>query len=304
MTASDATIDLSVKAERAVARTLMGRVQWQMILIGAGQSVTWMITFGLVIVGRLPIWLGFVIALVCCCFAYLPSHEGQHGNLSGRRAGLRWIDPLVGQLSLIPLRQSHQVLKTTHMKHHAHTNNPELDVDHHCMEGGLLNAAISVHRGPRPSVMAANAERDPKFAAEVAKGMPMLRLLGAIQLGFVVFFPFEPLFVWWLPSALAQSYLFVYFGWQPHRPGDVVGRYRDTRFWTTVAPRYLFQSMQTHIIHHMYPTIPHWDEPKAMEALRPFIIERGIPGAERIPERVRWNPLIARDDAPPRPARA
>ncbi|MEM9201823.1 MAG: fatty acid desaturase [Actinomycetota bacterium] len=290
--------DLSVKAERAVARQFMGRVQWQMILIGVGQSVTWMAVFVLVITDRLSMGIGFAVALLCCCLAYLPSHEGQHGNLSGRRKKWRWIDPVVGQISLIPLKQSHQVLKVTHMKHHAHTNNPELDVDHHCMEGGILNAAISVHRGPRASVLAANAARDPSFAAGIAKGMPIARLLGGIQLVMVVLFPFETLVVWWLPSALAQSYLFVYFGWQPHRPGDAVGRYRDTRFWTTLAPRYLFQSMQTHIIHHMYPTIPHWDEPRAMEALRPFIIERGIPGAERIPVRVRRNPLIARDLAP------
>lgn len=289
------TIDLSPRAERAVARQFIGRFQWQMIAIGLGQSFTWMAVYGLVIAGRLPIWLGFVIATVCCSLAYLPSHEGQHGNLSGRRRGWKWIDPLVGQISLIPLRQSHQVLKVTHMKHHAHTNNPTLDVDHHCMEGGLLNAAISVHRGFRPAVLEANAERDPKFAAGIARGMPVARLLGATLLVMVVLFPFETLFVWWLPSALAQSYLFVYFGWQPHRPGDKVGRDADTRFWTTLAPRYLFQSMQTHIIHHMYPTIPHWDEPKAMEALHPFIVERGVPGAERIPDRVRYNALIARD---------
>lgn len=295
---ADAPIDLSPQAERAVARRFIGRFQWQMILIGVGQSVTWIATFVLVLAGRIPIWLGFLIALVCCCLAYLPSHEGQHGNLSGRRKGWKWIDPVVGQISLNPLRQSHQVLKATHMKHHAHTNNPELDVDHHCMEGGFLNAAISVHRGLRPSVFEANAERDPKFASDIARGMPIARLLGATQLVMVVLFPFETLFVWWLPSALAQSYLFIYFGWQPHRPGDQIGRYKDTRFWTTLAPRYLFQSMQTHIIHHMYPTIPHWDEPRAMEELRPFMVERGVPGVERIPDRVRLNPLIARDRSP------
>ena len=293
-----APTDLSPRAERAVARQFIGRIQWQMIGIGLSQSITWMIVYALVIADRIPIWVGFLVAVACCSLAYLPSHEGQHGNLSGRKRGWRWIDAVVGQISLLPLRQSHQVLKTTHMKHHAHTNNPELDVDHHCMEGGLLNAAISVHRGVRPSVLQANAERDPKFAAAVAKGMPVARLLGASLLVMVVLFPFETFFVWWLPSALAQSYLFVFFGWQPHRPGDQVGRYKDTRFWTALAPRYLFQSMQTHIIHHMYPTIPHWDEPKAMEALRPYIVERGVPGADRIPDRVRHNPLIGRDVPP------
>ena len=47
------------------------------------------------------------------------------------------------------------------------------------------------------------------------------------------------------------------------------------------------------MIHHLYPGIPHFDEPKAMEALKPFLIERGVRGAADIPEKVRFNPLIA-----------
>ena len=38
--------------------------------------------------------------------------------------------------------------------------------------------------------------------------------------------------------------------------------------------------MQIHVMHHMYPNICHFDEPKAIEALKPFMIARGIPGAE------------------------
>jgi len=49
--------------------------------------------------------------------------------------------------------------------------------------------------------------------------------------------------------------------------------------------------MQIHTMHHMYPRICHYDEAKAIEALKPFMIERGMPGAEYIPERLRWNPV-------------
>jgi hypothetical protein len=41
----------------------------------------------------------------------------------------------------------------------------------------------------------------------------------------------------------------------------------------------------------MYPKICHHDEPKAIEVLRPFMIARGIPGADRIPERITNNSL-------------
>ena len=42
-----------------------------------------------------------------------------------KHKNLKWLNAFVGQISLIPLAQSHHILKATHMKHHAHPNNPE-----------------------------------------------------------------------------------------------------------------------------------------------------------------------------------
>ena len=39
-------------------------------------------------------------------------------------------------------------------------------------------------------------------------------------------------------------------------------------------------SMQLHFIHHLHPSIGHYDEPKAVEALKQFLITKGVPGAE------------------------
>ena len=130
MSLDETLFDLSPKAERAVARQYMGRIQWEMILIGVGQSSIWITTLVLTILGIVPLWLGFIITTLCMCMAYLPSHEGQHGNLSGRQERWKWIDPLVGQISLLGLKQSHEALRATHMKHHAHTNDPELDTNY------------------------------------------------------------------------------------------------------------------------------------------------------------------------------
>jgi beta-carotene hydroxylase len=57
-------------------------------------------------------------------------------------------------------------------------------------------------------------------------------------------------------------------------------------------PRYLNHSMQLHFIHHLHPSIGHFDEPKAIEALKPFLVARGVPGADQIPDRITYNPLI------------
>ena len=39
----------------------------------------------------------------------------------------------------------------------------------------------------------------------------------------------------------------------------------------------------------MYPNICHFDEPKAIEALKPFMIARGIPGAEDLPDKISYK---------------
>ena len=123
------SMDLSIEAEREVARTFMGRIEWEMILIGLGQFTTWIVTWMLVVQGIIPLLVGFAVALFTACNAYLPSHAGQHGHLSGGRKNLQWLDFWVGQISVIPLAQSHDALKATHLKHHAHTNDPDNDPD-------------------------------------------------------------------------------------------------------------------------------------------------------------------------------
>ena len=56
-------IDLSIDAERKVARSFMGRVEWEMIVIGLGQFIVWITTWILVIKGVIPLWAGFIISL-------------------------------------------------------------------------------------------------------------------------------------------------------------------------------------------------------------------------------------------------
>ena len=50
--------------------------------------------------------------------------------------------------------------------------------------------------------------------------------------------------------------------------------------------------MQLHFIHHLHPSIGHYHEPRAIEALKPFLIAREIPGSDNIPDKISYNPLI------------
>ena len=293
---NDNSIDLSIEAEREVARTFMGRIEWEMILIGLGQFTIWVVTWVLVVNAKIPLFLGFLIALFTACNAYLPSHAGQHGHLSGGRKNLQWLDFWVGQISVIPLAQSHDALKATHLKHHAHTNDPDNDPDFfhgnaNSWLGAVRNVNVSYNDdGPAMKSIGKHMEEDPKFKAALEKGGAWTLLFYFVQIFMAILYPLETLLLWWIPKRVATSYLGVVFSYLPHS-GLGSGRYKDTRFWTNKIPRFLNHSMQIHSMHHMYPRICHYDEAKAIQALKPYMIARGIPGAEHIPDKLRWNPV-------------
>lgn len=295
--AGDSQANLSIEEERKIARTFMGRIEWEMIVIGLGQVIVWVATWALVVNNLIPLWGGFIIATVSTACAYLPSHAGQHGHLSGKHQNLDWLNTFISQISLIPLAQSHHILKATHMKHHAHTNDPRKDPDYrHSQVDNWLQSAIQIQNqtgeGGLIEVVEKLSKEDSKFAEALEKGGLVGFLFFFAQMTVAVIYPLETLLLWWVPRKLAVSYLGIIFSYEPHKDLPT-GRYKDTRFWTNGLPRFINHSMQIHVMHHMYPRICHFDEPKAIEALKPFMIARGIPGAEKIPEKLRFNPTIS-----------
>ena len=292
----DSDINFSLDKEREVARAFMGRMEWEHIVIGLGQFCVWLATWILVLSHVIPVWSGCVIATISTAFAYLPSHAGQHGHFSGKHGHFTWLNALVSQISLIPLAQSHDILKATHMKHHAQTNDPKRDPDYyHTHVDNWLQAAVKIQLqtgdGKFRDMLKTFAEEDAGFSRALGRGTVVSTIFLISQMVIVVIYPIETLLLWWIPRKLATSYLGVTFSHAPHKNLSV-GRYKDTRFWSNIFPRYLNHSMQIHAMHHMYPKICHFDEPKAIQALKPFMVARGMPGVELLPDRVIRNPLV------------
>ena len=286
--------EFSFEKEKAIAKSFSQRFQWEMILIGLGQAVIWLSLWPLVLNGIIDLWVGFLIASLCACFAYLPSHEAQHGNYSRGNPKRRWLDGFVGHITLITLMYPYHLLRVTHMKHHAYTNDPEKDPDYlNAHTSSVLKVIKNVLDGSTVDfekyleVFSA----DKAFVNSFEKAIPIALLYRFILLVLVILFPLETLLLWWLPAKIGTIYTTVFFSYFPHL-GTSTGRYQNTRFWTHWMPRYLNHSMQLHFIHHLHPGIGHYDEPKAIEALKPFLVARRVPGADQIPDRVTHNPLI------------
>ena len=291
---SDQSNQFSFEKEKAIAKSFSTRFQWEMILIGLGQAAIWLSLWPLVLNGFLDLSIGFVIASLCACFAYLPSHEAQHGNYSRGNPKLRWLDGLVGHITLVTLKFPYHILRITHMKHHAYTNDPEKDPDYANAHNTSVFKVIKNTLGGTTVQYDKYLEvfqNDKVFVNSFYKAIPLALFYKAAPLVMVVIFPFETLLLWWLPAKIGTVYTTVFFSYYPHL-GTSTGRYQSTRFWSHWMPRFLNHSMQLHFIHHLHPSIGHYDEPKAIEALKPFLVAKKVPGADQIPERITLNPLI------------
>ena len=292
--ANSASEEFSFEKEKAIAKKYAQRFQWEMILIGVGQASIWLCLWPLVINEIIPLWSGFIIATICACFAYLPSHEAQHGNYSRGNPKRRWLDSFVGNFTLITLIYPYEVLRVTHMKHHAYTNDKEKDPDFQTSNAKSIKEIILLVLGGTSPDYEKYKEvfaSDKAFQKAFDKGAKIALLLRFALMVMVVLYPLQTLLLWWLPAKLGSVYTTIFFSYYPHI-GTEHGRYKNTRFWQHWIPRYLNHSMQLHFIHHLHPNIGHYDEPKAIEELKPFLIAKGVPGAEDIPDRITYNPLI------------
>ena len=84
------------------------------MIIGLGQAFVWLSMWFLVINGNISLLAGFFVATFCACLAYLPSHEAQHGNYSRGNRKKKWLDSLIGNISLITLMYPYPIMQATH----------------------------------------------------------------------------------------------------------------------------------------------------------------------------------------------
>ena len=210
--------EFSFEKEKEIARSFSKRFQWEMMLIGVGQATIWLCLWPLVIYGYISLTLGSLIATICACFAYLPSHEAQHGNFSRGNPKRRWIDSFVSHYTLITLMFPHDLMRCTHMKHHAYTNNPEKDPDYDTSSSkSIWDVIVATQAGiTKYQSIAEIYKNDKVFMKSFNKGLNIGLVYRAILLTLVVIFPLEALLLWWLPSKIGVIYLSAFFGWYPH----------------------------------------------------------------------------------------
>ena len=268
------------KLENRIARNHSGMFPWGIVLWAFGNLACWLALWPLVLLDIFPLWFGFIVATINMALVYLPTHDAQHDIVARPGQKLRWLNELVGHATSWMIVYPFQVLRVTHLDHHRHTNDTDLDPDITSLAPGPWRAIWRAIRerqpdGKRPNDYIAalrRADRDDLILLAIAYKLGFFAILFALAWsGFAL----EAFFLWWLPYHIAMTYLLFFLSWAPHSPDLGQGRYRDTRNWRSAVGNIGSMGMQYHIVHHLHPYIPLMRTPAAYREMRPILEARG-----------------------------
>jgi beta-carotene hydroxylase len=272
---------MSINDERAIAQQYIGALPWFMVIWGLGGFLLWVALWPLAHTGLMPLWLGCIIATVIMCGCYLPTHEAQHGNIGRPNTSLRWLNELVGHVSVFPIVFPYRLHRAIHLKHHAHSNDPVRDPDMYMKADTLWGAAKNAWLSKQPGhsgaltddVLADNPNKDQLMIEAIL--VTRLALLLAAVLAWSGF-ALEVLMLWWIPRQIAGIYTPVTLSWAPHHPMNEKGRYRDTRGWKSPVGTILTLGMEYHLVHHPFLAIPLKKTTAAYRKLKPLLEAEGV----------------------------
>lgn len=283
-----------VRSENQVAAKYWSGFQPRIVVTFLIFSVCWGGVVYLGVSGSLSLWLCLLLNTVFASTFYMPMHEATHRNIWGRTARSRRLEDVIGMLCSIPTGIEFASHRASHMRHHAHTNDPVRDPDHFT-EGRLRELPVKFYGMtmlyaflpffaliPPLRVLLPPVLRDKLAGREGSKaeGKAQLRfwLLSTVVLVacFATGHGLEALALWWVPARLQMWWLMFIFAWYPHHPAKETTRYRHTRVATFPGSGIVIRGHDYHAIHHLYPRVPHYRLKKLWNELSGDLVIRGV----------------------------
>lgn len=269
------------RMEMLIARKYLNRFSWFMVFWWITNLTCWLSLWPLTMTGILPLWAAFPIATLNVILCYLPSHDAQHSNYA-KNGSLRWFNELIGYTSTIPLVLPFKIARITHMEHHTHTNDPELDPDYEVKADNWWQAIVTSikRRQPgQPNAYGAVMQRLGNDPVVQRAGIEGLAQSLAFWLIITVLawsgYALEAALIWWLPRYIGSIYISLMLSWAPHFPNPERGRYRNTRHFESPLGNVLVMGMEHHIVHHLHPGIPLTWNAAAYREMKPVLDARG-----------------------------
>mgnify|MGYP001415931875 CR=1 FL=1 len=255
----------------------------------------WITTVIFTLNGTLPLLVGMVLCVFCIQACYMPMHESVHHTPSGGRKSFAWVDRCIGEIAGLVLCESFKGHVTTHLLHHTHANSARdpdvlnsagtpVQISGRAIAGAILYPLVPfMHIFPPlaliipPAIRERFAERDRIRGPVVAKAA---RLVATVHVTFLIvgtalgYANFVWL-LWYVPAWIGRFWLSLVFGWLPHHPHKETGRYRDTRIFTFVGSTFLIRGHDYHLLHHLFPRVPHYRLRILWKQLAPHLEAQG-----------------------------
>ena len=170
------------KLEREIARKHSGMFPFLMVFWGFGNLIFWLALWPLTLLNIIPLWLAFILATISLSLVYLPTHDAQHNIIGRPGSRWRWLNELLGHATTWMIVTPFNVFRVTHMDHHKHVNNPELDPDYSCNAAGPWSALWGTIRQRQP-----NGKKFGDYAASLERNdrADLLALAAIYNLGFL-----------------------------------------------------------------------------------------------------------------------
>ncbi len=219
------------------------------------------------------------------------------------------MEQVIGVLCSIPLGFDFYAHRAEHLRHHAHTNNPDRDPDHYT-DGTIAElvvkwASLVVVFTFMPFVkltpwafrwLPAQVQHS---LSEVNRGGRATELKQfrywlithvTLAAAFFVGVGWEAMVVWYLPARLSALWLLFVFAWFPHHPATETGRYESTRIAVFTLSGFLTRGHDHHAIHHLFPRIPHYRLAEVWDELADDLVAKGVPSQGRA--RAATSPIV------------
>jgi beta-carotene hydroxylase len=274
-----------LRREREIAAKYVGGRMWIYPAFAFGGFALWVALFPLAMAGIVPLWLGFIISCVLGTGGYVTSHEAMHSNIARKGEKYRWLNELTGQVSTIPLIFPFSMARLMHLQHHYHCNDPQRDPDYPDEAPSAWKAIVKtwLNRQPRSDGSIHHykrilAELNSPAARRAQRDTAILQL-AAMAFFFAMSWSGYALVIaaiWWLPRHIALSYIRFYLSWAPHHPREKKGRYENTVVFKSRLGHVMSMAMETHLVHHLYPSIPNHRTRAAYREMREILAARGV----------------------------
>jgi beta-carotene hydroxylase len=283
-----------VRAENVVAAKYWGGFQPRIVVTFIVFSICWGVVVYLGATGAMSLWLGLLLNSMFASTFYMPMHEAAHRNIWGRTSSGRRMEDVIGALCSIPTGIEFFSHRAGHMRHHAHTNDPDRDPDH--FTEGPLSALPKKFYGmtmlyaflpffaliPPLRLLLPKALRAKLSArdGDKAEGKAQIRywFLSTVVLVvcIVTGHGFEALALWWLPARIQLCWLMFIFAWYPHHPANETSRYRHTRVAVFRGSGILIRGHDHHALHHLYPRVPHYRLKALWSEMAHDLVAKGV----------------------------